>query len=1105
MKQENRTPRASSKGRTLGLALLAALAAYHAEAGLKYWDTGDYDADSYVQDGLVLNYDGIRNVGLDADHSTNATTWVNLGNGGATYDLTLTNWKEGLGAWEYDGYRFATEVGNGAHFNSPSISWNLSGQNRTIQIAMDLNRTDRQCETSTRNLGYIFYGMSGTKVNNNDPWRWFTVGVRSDNGTSSGVYSLACSLAYTYAVGDHFDYVTSILGDDYVSTFTGTTPPTSGTANTGYSKDASKRGDMATITKFSLGGSNSQGLTGKIKNVRYYNRVLEEEEIVWNRAVDDARFFGKPVSSIPATNAVIASSVAHVPGNETAGAYAVDASGYTFSAPASQTVDGRIYTCTGYTLETWDDATGDWGAPEDHSGSLSCAATDTSRIRITWQWTAGDGIVTRYTTADYVQDGLVLNYDGIRNVGADRPHSIDTTVWKNLAPNGGWDMTFYAITGATKPGEWRADGYRFEQESYFTPGAAFTLPSNQTIQVALHANALDQFACNASGAYVNEAYIYYNKGTFNKGGSLSIRKDVNATGNDWIDWSTHGYGTSDDRPSPKTGSHGAPINYVTAVLADDYAAAFFGTNIPTAQTARWTDNASRRTLTSVPQVQIAGGAGFGIGGIADPAHRMRMKGTVKSFRFYNRVLTDEELAQNRVVDDYRFHGVMPVTNVVVATSHAFLAGNEPNGNYEISGAYAFSAPVTAQRDSRNFTYTFAGYTIETWDAAARGWSAPVSYESSSYSWNASTSPDKVRLTWVWKATGNLRTAADFGLEDVVPNGLVLHYDGIKNIGAESDDVTNPTNAWSKAWVNLADPCAYTLARKDKTTRAGCWTDCGYAFTNTSGSVGGYFQHAGDFTFTPRYSLQVLVDAASSDQTDTTCGYLMFNAPWKSASIGIRTATDYGANGAFYYVADEAFGGTSSRPRFTSGSRTGPYSYATAIINGMNAMFFEETEYPTTEKRLFPMSTDASAQTVSMLRIGGGSGGQDFTGTLKSFRYYDRVLTAEELVRNRNVDSARYFGALATTNVFVETSGGTQAETGAYKVEGSWTFTATTVMKKNGAVVPVTRYAVETLANGAWTDKTWHDGTSYTYTEGTDPAAVRLTWSGAQDGTMLIVR
>ena len=48
-------------------------------AGVKYWDNPAfkaYDADAYVQDGLVLHYDGIRNVGLDQPHSTTTTTWV---------------------------------------------------------------------------------------------------------------------------------------------------------------------------------------------------------------------------------------------------------------------------------------------------------------------------------------------------------------------------------------------------------------------------------------------------------------------------------------------------------------------------------------------------------------------------------------------------------------------------------------------------------------------------------------------------------------------------------------------------------------------------------------------------------------------------------------------------------------------------------------------------------------------------------------------------------------------------------------------------------------------------------------------------------------------
>ena len=92
-----------------------------------------------------------------------------------------------------------------------------------------------------------------------------------------------------------------------------------------------------------------------------------------------------------------------------------------------------------------------------------------------------------------------------------------------------------------------------------------------------------------------------------------------------------------------------------------------------------------------------------------------------------------------------------------------------------------------------------------------------------------------------------------------------------------------------------------------------------------------------------------------------------------------------------------------------------------------------------------------------------------------------------------------------TNVFVEACGGTQAETGAYKVEGKWTFTATTTVNKHGETVPVERYSVETLVNGAWANRRTYKGNSYTYTEGTSLAAVRLKWLGRPDGLHIIVR
>ena len=175
-------------------------------------------------------------------------------------------------------------------------------------------------------------------------------------------------------------------------------------------------------------------------------------------------------------------------------------------------------------------------------------------------------------------------------------------------------------------------------------------------------------------------------------------------------------------------------------------------------------------------------------------------------------------------------------------------------------------------------------------------------------------------------------------------------------------------------------------------------------------------------------------------------------------------------------------------------------------DAMTAQVFGGVEAPTSGTG-FHQFASVSSRSDSGFGLGnsGGDGYQGLIGTLKNFRYYDRVLTEEELVRNRNVDAVRYFGALGVTNVFVVAGGGTQTETGAYKVEGEWTFTAATTVNKRGETVPVARYSVETLANGVWSGKTYHSGNTYTYTEGTSPATVRLTWLGQPLGTMITVQ
>ena len=1084
---------------------IVVLFASFAHAGVKYWDNPAfkaYDADSYVQEGLVLNYDGIRNVGLGEEHSYDTTTWVNLANPG-TQNLT----KSGSGKnskWLDDGFFFdGTNM-----FVNTRLTITAPYETETL---IDANCTD---QNSKADIGYVMFPIGDDNKN----WTKWSLAVRK--AATDGIW-----FNTHYYTSDRpkikntesFSYLTALATSSYAAVFSGLNEPAGVTGRYGLKSGTSEIGSF-TSDGWGIGGHPSGGkqqLIGTIKNFRHYSRVLSLDERTWNRVVDDYRYFGKLNSSIPATNAVIASSIAIVSGNEPAGAYAVDASGYTFTAPVSTTSNGRAYTCTGYTREEWDDATGDWGAPETMSGN-SVAVTANDKVRITWQWTAGDGIVTRYTTADYVQNGLILHYDGIRNLGADQPHSYKSTTWKNIAPNGGYDLTFRLQTDGTKPGEWRDDGYRFEQQSTFTYTSAIDLPSNQTIQIALDANALDQYTFK-NGVYANEPYLYYAQGTFGKGAAISLRKDINAAGTSvtstHFDWPVHGYGDDATRPRPKM-DIGAPAQYVTAILADDFGAAMTGTTIPAAETAQAVAGASRRDFTKGPPTVNNASNGFAIGGNQSPTQG-KFKGTINNFRLYNRVLSNDELAANRVIDDYRFHGVMPVTNVIVSTSHSFLSGSEKNGNYEISGRYSFTAPTGTQTDSRGFSYDFRGYTLEEWDASTQSWSDPVSCEASAYEYVVGTAAAKVRLTWVWEASGNIRTAKDYGLEDIVPSGLALHYDGIKNIGAECEGTANPTSRLSKIWVNLVDEGKYTLGRVDKTTAAGAWTTDGFAFTNTSTTVGSRFQRTVPFTLTPAYTWQFLVDAKVADQSDGTCGYIMFNDNWRQSSLAIRTNSDY--KYGLYYVSDTAFAVTTGdyRPKILdTQDANSKYTYATAILKGYDAMLFAGTEYPadTVGKKTSPIA--ATAQTLTKIIIGGGQGSQDLTGKVKSIRYYDRVLTPAEMVRNRQVDSVRYFGALAVTNVVVTTKFADVAgddevlETaaGEYAVEGSWTFRATTVKGEDGTAVDVVGYSLYRLVDRAWKRSGWHYGNEYTYDADEEKGAtVRLVWGPTPSGVIILVR
>ena len=1048
----SKEPTMNATTRTAALGAATVLATTAASGGIKYWNNPDFrafDVGDYVQNGLIANYDGIRNAGPDVPHTESPAQWLNCADTNrwpllwcsylwnestSKYEWKKSNTSQGRWAddgFEFDGLAYWAKWADG---NPVALSGNW-----TYQFG-----SDGTIPSQKGNTQYYLVPSSN--------WPKGSIGLRKNAGggtSDNSVYGVDSELnttrPYFTAPGGVLGYVNYIVdwsNAKKACITDGVERPSASGASVSLSASPSK-----SYTWFSLGGYHGYNdqtsigglecFTGTIHFFRIYDRALTDEELAWNRVVDEARYHGR-VAPLPVVNAVIASNKAGVGGMEPAGEYAVAPEGHAFTAPATTTVGGNTYACTGCTVETWDGTAGAWGAVVLQDGVLSVSVAASEKKRITWQFSLVSGLV-QYTPADYVQDGLLLHYDGERNAGLDRPHATGAATWANLASAGGNDLSLEVAFGQDA-GEWRADGYRFERGSLFRSYEAVTLPSNQTVQIALDGNALDQDA-RVIGTWVNEPYLYHAAGIdFNKGAAISLRRDNNNSatgGNNWFDWPVHGYGNN-ARPDVCV-VPGMPVQYVTAVLADTFGAVFLGTSVPTAQTDRWKADASRRDFTAGPPTAQAA-SGLAIGG--EPSGSLsRFRGVIKNFRLYGRVLSDAELAYNREIDDARFWGILPVTNVVVCTSHSAFSGNERNFNYRVKGSYSFTAPAGNQTDSHGVEYAFDGYTLETWDAARQCWGAPERFEGASCTWSESSSPAKVRLTWQWRPVRGLRTAADYDLSDIVESGLVLHYDGKQNIGRESADVSNPTSAWSRVWANIADPRVFNLTRWNASAgAAGTWTDDGFAFANTTTAIS-TFWHSGTFLYPASFTAQVLVDGSSEDQVDDTCGYVFQGQQWNASAIALRRNSDY--NYAFYYCADLSFGGTAVRPRFSHASKR--YSFGTAVVSGRKAMFFEGTSLPTSGTEVQTANSDAAAFTTGHIDMGGNGSKQDFTGTVKSYRFYDRILSDAELERNRNVDAARYFGVLGVTNVLVavreEDPVTPSPAVGAYYAEGSYTFTA----------------------------------------------------------------
>ena len=1007
--------------------------------------------DGYVTDGLVFHLDGIRNVGADKPHDPSSPRWVDLVGGKVA---SIQHDESDASTWRDDGYFFG---GRSFAQTYPQLS-ELNGKNvLTVEIVCDTTTNALAKLETSRSPNILWPNLIGCGDNDwlnvyydqnstNDRLTWKNA-EGGNNNIAKGTWGGRYATAIRDGTKNYIMQTTNIANAASVTTSKGN-----------LTKQTIRIGCAGSM----LGKREQRWFLGTIKSVRIYNRVLTDDELHKNREIDEIRFFG---AKNPSANVIVASSVRGVSGDEPEGEYALPAGGRTFTAPASVTVGDDVYSCTGYTLETWDGSA--WGEPAA-SASLSCALADASaKVRLTWQWThtAGPGYDAAFS--DYVTDGLVLHLDGVRNTGSLPVHDAGATAWADLAAKGGAANFVVGEDGS----RWKDDGYFF---SGVNAASYAVMNGTRTLGAAFTAQAVLDFDRNASHR-IDTGWPQFVGTTAASGDPFAWYYNQNNTGTPGVNFKV-----ANTHIAAITGWGGEYANG----RADGSAAANFQTATP----------AATQAFDKVPGTQtftIGSGNGSDRGYVS-----RKLYGTVKSVRLYGRALTDAELERNRAADELRFFGRSPAAagDLVVRSGVEGLSGDQPNGAYRPAAGYEFSAPAEAVLGG--VPYELKGYTLETWDGSA--WASPVQCDGLQAVVPDVSAASK-RLTWNWAVKSRLTKIPAYDVGDYVQDGLYLFYDGIRNAGAAAEHDPEATT-----WANLGTGGASLNAAFDDATgdSSGGWAENGYDFVH-----GGKFATIGaNPSLGNKVTIQVVCEA--------TAGTASYPTLIGSTDDFLNLYSDAAAKllvGKVFNARAESGDTKAGQRKQMAGTWNKLYAnldWHAGMLNVFDSTVPDPAAWIGKWRYNWQEFKDKPFYVGGVYKEGDASyiNARRFSGRIHAVRVYKRSLLDFELEHNRMVDEARFKGVLPEWNVMVaegKHAASTEAS-GDYRVEGTYTFTAEDAVV-DGKTHRVTGCTVETWDGSAWGAPAFVAGSSYVYTEGASPAKVRITWKWQGDGSVLIFR
>jgi len=305
----------SLKDSFVGLVIVAVL------SGISLPTFGGLSARSYVMDGLIGQWDGVQNVGYDLQHDSTATKWSDLtGNSTAAFPLSAwaaANWASfganGLVVTQAKG----AAAGQKAGYEIPLFTTAFSNAFYTCEIAYNKTAATTRSANNVKKVKVGDVEVEYLKTVMLDPGRTggFSFGVKDwldangsitnsqagfsfngANGRDSGTANILEVATISGATGAHtFSCAQSNM---YVRVIADSTSKRE--RNVYASEKPRTTPDLAGV-RMNRTYYTDIGMTGYYHSIRMYDRMLTEQEVYLNSAIDGIRFCGKSLSDYDQT------------------------------------------------------------------------------------------------------------------------------------------------------------------------------------------------------------------------------------------------------------------------------------------------------------------------------------------------------------------------------------------------------------------------------------------------------------------------------------------------------------------------------------------------------------------------------------------------------------------------------------------------------------------------------------------------------------------------------------------------------------------------------------------------------------------------------------